>query len=266
VPRRSEPLLDLSRIIGDAIRSARIAAGWTQRELAIRLGTYHVAVVRIEAGPRSATDLRLASAAFELLGIRMTVDSATLGLVGRREQRDFVHARCASHVNGHLASDRWDVRLEVEVGSGRYRGWIDVLAFRPNDRALLCLEIKTQLDDIGRIQRTLGWYQREAWAAASTLGWRPRTASAALLVLSTTENDARIRANRDLLREAFPTRAADLADWVRTPTEGALPPGLAMIDPRSRRIEWLRPAASDGRRSPAPYADYRAAAQAIKRA
>ena len=261
---RVEPALDLSRRVGDAVRSTRLAAGWTQRELARRLGTYHVAVVRIEAGPRSAADLRLASAAFELLGIRLAIDSATIGLVGRREQRDFVHARCESYSAGRLRPDGWDVRLEVEVGEGRYRGWIDLLAFHPVARAVLCGELKTELDDIGRIQRTLGWYQREAWAAARRAGWRPRSVSAALLVLSTTESDARIRANRDLLREAFPTRAADLAKWIRTPSGDGLPSALAMIDPRSRRIDWLRPTESDGRRSPAPYADYRAAAIALK--
>ena len=31
---------------------------------------------------------------------------------------------------------------------------------------------------------------------------------------------------------------------------------LALIDPRSKRRQWLRPSRVDGRRSAAPYADY----------
>ena len=103
--------------------------------------------------------------------------------------------------------DQWEVCLEVEIGNGRYRGWIDLLAFRSIDRALFCGEIKTEIDDLGRIQRTLAWYEREEWGAALRLGWRPKSATSGLLVLMSTENDARIQANRDALHEAFPARA-----------------------------------------------------------
>jgi hypothetical protein len=37
-----------------------------------------------------------------------------------------------------------------------------------------------------------------------------------------------------------------------------------MIDPRTRRAEWLRRTTSDGRRSPAPYANYAAAAASMR--
>jgi len=163
---------DLASLIGRSIRTARLAARWKQAELARRLGTTQSAVSRLETGSSSCIDIRLASAAFRLLGIRTSVDSATIGLVGRREQSDFVHARCSSYVASRLRADQWEVGLEVEVGSGRYRGWIDLLAFRAIDRALFCGEIKTELDDLGRIQRTVSWYEREAWEAARRMGWR----------------------------------------------------------------------------------------------
>jgi transcriptional regulator with XRE-family HTH domain len=251
---------DLASLIGGSIRSARLAAHWTQTELGRRLETTQSAVSRLETGAGSCLDIGLASAAFRLLGIRASVDSATIGLLGRREQRDFVHARCSSYSAARLRADQWEVCLEVEIGSGRYRGWIDLLAFRSIDGALFCGEIKTEIDDIGRIQRTLAWYGREAWGAALRLGWRPKSMTTGLLVLMSTENDARIQANRESLREAFPARAGDLAPWLAT--AGAIRPrnALAMIDPRSRRTDWLRPATSDGRRSAAPYRDYRDAA------
>ena len=251
---------DLGALIGRSIRSARLAARWTQSQLARRLGTTQSAVSRLETASATYLDIRLASAAFRLLGIRASIDSATLGLVGRRQQQDLVHARCAGHVARRLDAVGWDVRLEVEVGSGRYRGWIDLLAYRASDRSLLCGELKTQIDDLGRIQRTLAWYEREAWGAARRLGWRPTSTTTALLVLMSTENDARIQANREVLRKEFPARAGDLAPWLALPGENRPPNALAMIDPRSRRTEWLRPSTSDGRRSLAPYRDYRDAA------
>jgi transcriptional regulator with XRE-family HTH domain len=254
---------DLASLIGSSIRSARLAARWTQADLARRLGTTQSAVSRLETGAGSCLDIRLASAAFRILGIRLSVDASTLGLVGRRQQSDFVHARCAGYVARRLQDAGWDNRLEVEIGSGRYRGWIDLLAYRAVDRSAFCIELKTEIDDLGRIERTLAWYEREAWGAARRFGWRPTSMTTGLLVLMSTENDARIQSNRESLHEAFPARAGDLARWLATPGEAKPRSAIAMIDPRSRRMDWLRPTISDGRRSPAPYRDYRDSAERL---
>ena len=262
----AKPLeFDIGGEIGAAIRSSRTDIGWSQRELAERLGTTQSEISRLETAARCHLDTRLASMALELLGIRIQFDGATLGLAGRREQRDFVHARCCGHVARRLGGLGWEVRQEVEVGTGRYRGWIDVLAYRAVDRSLLCGEIKTEIDDLGRIQRTLTWYEREAWNAARSFGWRPRKVVSALLILCSTENDARVTSNRELLAQTFPVRARELHSWLAAPGTTFPTRSLAMIDPRTRRIEWLRPSTSDGRRSRAPYADYRAAAGALRR-
>jgi len=154
---------------------------------------------------------------------------------------------------------------DQELHAGTACGWIDLLAFRAIDRALFCGEIKTELDDLGRIQRTVSWYEREAWEAARRMGWRPRSITIGLLVLCSSENDARVVANAQLLDRAFPGRARDLGAWLTTAGAKSRPSSLAMIDPRSRRIDWLRATISDGRRSTAPYENDRAAADALRR-
>jgi hypothetical protein len=123
--------------------------------------------------------------------------------------------------------------------------------------------VKTELHDAGAVQRTLGWYEREAWTAARSFGWRPRRATAALLLLCSEENDQRVVANRDLLRQAFPARAGAIDAWLRDPRAPLPARSLAVIDPRTRRRDWLRPTRSDGRRSPAPYRDYADAARRL---
>lgn len=257
-------IVHIGRECGIAIRSSRIEIGWSQREIAERLHVSQAAISRLEAGTGPYLDARLASAALDLLGIRMQLDGATLGLAGRREQRDLVHAKCCGHVARRLGRLGWDVRQEVEIGTGRYRGWIDVLAYRPTDRSLLCGEIKTEIDDLGRIQRTLTWYERDAWDAARRLGWRPLKVCSVLVLLCSSENDARTHSNKEILGQAFPARARELGVWIDTPGAAVPPRALAMIDPRSLRAAWLRPTTSDGRRSPAPYANYRAAAEAMR--
>jgi hypothetical protein len=41
------------------------------------------------------------------------------------------------------------------------------------------------------------------------------------------------------------------------------PRGLALVDPTSRRRDWLLPTRSDGRRSSLPYRDYADAARRL---
>ena len=187
----------------------------------------------------------------------VTVDAPYLA--DRRRQRDPAHVRMSAHVVHKFRRAGWLVATEVEVGGDRSRGWIDVLAWHPPSGTLLVIELKTEIRDLGGIQRSLGWYEREAWAAARRLGWRPRAVLGCLLLLATTANDARARENREAFRSEFPVRANALMAVVAS---GTAPPSrgraVAMIDPRSRGANWIRPLGIDGRRSPARYDDYAA--------
>jgi transcriptional regulator with XRE-family HTH domain len=252
----------LATTIGGVIRDGRRACGWSQRELADRVGVSQSAIARLEGEELEYLDLGLMSRVLDQLGIRITFDARTLGLAGRREQRDAVHAACAGYAKRRLDRGGWASALEVEIGTGRGRGWIDLLGYRATDRALLVVEFKTEIHDLGQIQRSLEWYGRAAWRAAANRGWRPTTVSSLLLVLDTIENEARASANRELLASEFPTRGHEIDAWLRA-SGGPPIRGLAMIDPKSRRNDWLRPTRAEGRRSPAPYADYRDAARRI---
>ena len=145
----------------------------------------------------------------------------------------------------------------MEIGGDRSRGWIDVLAYHPQTGWLLIIEIKTEIHDLGAIERSLGWYEREAWLAAERLGWRARRSMGCLLLLATTVNDVRIDANREPFVIGFPVRARDLVAFIQDGVEPAITGrAVAMIDPLSKRTGWLRPLRLDGRRSMAPHADY----------
>lgn len=155
----------------------------------------------------------------------------------------------------------FDVQHEVEIGNGRFRGWIDVLGFRAEDRSLITSEIKSDLPDVGAIQRTTAWYQREAWLIARRMGWQPVRQVLAVLVLDSSEVEGRIRSNRDLLRAAFPGRARELGRWLEA-ADAPRPPSrcIALIDPASRGRQWLRASRADGRRAPSRYLNYADAA------
>ena len=239
---------------GASIRAVRVALGLSQRALGERIGRSQVYVSLVERGRVPGFSIMEADSICKALGATLVLGiEAPLLLAGSR-QRDAAHARCVAFVMRRLAREGWSVQREVQIGTLSRPGWIDLLAFNPALRVLLVIEIKTELVDLGGLERQLGWYSREARQAAKRLGWSAAEVVPLVLLLTTTRNDVRLRENAAGIGQAFPRRWRDVIAVVR----GRVHPagtgcGIAMIDPRSRARDWLRPTVLDGRRSQAPY-------------
>ncbi len=247
-----------SQLLGEGVAEIRAAMRWSQRELSRRSGVPQSMISRIERSKLKDLPLATVAGLLEAMGGRLRVEVDPPFLGDRRGQLDPAHARMSGYLARRLEADGWQVATEVEVGGDRSRGWIDLLAFNPATRLLLVIEVKTEIHDLGQIDRSLSWYEREAWAAARRLGWRSATVTGCLLLLMTQQNDAAVRFNRESLGRLFPARAPVLLTIVEG-TASILPRGtraLAMVDPRSKRRAWIRPTADDGRRAAAPYLDY----------
>lgn len=245
-------------------REVRLGLRLTQTELA---DTVHVSrgyVAAIEAGKANPT-LDVVERIGACLGLDVDLVLRPPTLIDHSSQSDLVHARCIAHVERRLRAAGWQTAREVEIVQGRYHGWIDILAFDPTSGCLLVIEIKTRLTDLGAVERQLGWYARTAGESARRMGWVPRRIVSWLLVLASDEVDRVIANNAQLLGAAFPIRARAMLGWLtdgRHPLTGR---GLAMIDPSSKRREWLIRSRFDGRRAPCRYADYGAAARRLAR-
>jgi transcriptional regulator with XRE-family HTH domain len=237
---------------GRLCRTTRTGLGLTQRQLAEAVGLSPGYVAAVEAGTANAT-LDVVDRIGNALGLELRIVGSPPVLIGPR-QREVVHARCSGYSDRRLRADGRLTLREVEVVHGRSHGWIDLLAFDPRTGRLVVVEIKTRLDDVGAIERQLGWYRRMAPAIARREGWLVREVSTWLLLLASDEVDLAIAANRELLKHAFPARGSALLDTSE--------PGLALIDPTSRRRSWLIRPRIDGRRTRLPYRD---AADAARR-
>lgn len=250
-------------IVAETVKAARLSANWTQRELSRRSGVSQACICRIERG--RAADLRVGviDRLFVALGVRYWLGTELPHVT--RPQADFVHARCSAYVSRRLTASGWLVEREVEVGSDRSRGWIDILAFHPRSGMLLVIEVKTEVQDLGAVERSLSWYRREAYRAARRFGWHPEAIASALLILQSRVNDGLSVASSGALAAGFPGRAAALQSVIGGGGQLEGEQFLAMIDPKSRRAAWLRPTRSDGRRTPAPYVDYIDAARRLER-
>jgi transcriptional regulator with XRE-family HTH domain len=234
----------------------RLELDITQAQVAIAAGVSRSLVVSIEAGTANPS-LDIVDRVGRALGVEFDLGGRRPLLIGGPHQRDLVHARCSGYVQRRLTSAGFQIAREIEVIHGRTHGWIDLLAFDPRTGLLLIVEVKTSIDDLGAIERQVGWYERLAVSTALERGWRPEAVFSWLLVLATTNVDQTIRMQRDVLQRAFPMRAAAMRAMLngqRAVTGTGR--GLALIDPSSRRRDWLLPSRSDGRRSDAPYLDY----------
>jgi transcriptional regulator with XRE-family HTH domain len=262
-----EPVhLQLLRQIGSTIRSTRRARGWSQRRLAAEAGISQAMICAIER--LRIPDLPVATAAQVLKALDVTIELImTPPRVLATATRDDAHARCVAYVARQLERAGFVVMTEVEIGGGRWLGFADVLAYHPMEHVLLVIEVKTEIVDVGEIDRAMGLYERGAWDAARRIGWRPRAVTGMLLVLATRENDVVLAEHRPLFDRSFRRRSKHLNALVREPVE--VPRrgdrGLAMIDPRSRRRAWLLPTWLDGRRSEARYANRRDFVRASRR-
>lgn len=231
--------------------------GWSQSHLADHAGTSRSVVSRIERGEVPGLSIRTATCLLEAMGARLDIGVDVPVLPAGPRQQDPAHARLGGYVVRRLRGAGWRTATEVEVGGDRSRGWIDVLAVHEESRVVLVIELKTEIHDLGAIERSLNWYQREAWAAARRLGWRPRRISSWLLLLATEANDSRVLSNRLSFDTGFPLRSRQLAELIAGAAGIDDARGIAMIDPRSRRRAWCRPLRIDGRsRGASPYRDY----------
>lgn len=255
------PRPSLRTSVARVCRTYRSRLGLTQAQLAEAAGLTRGYIASIETGAANPT-LDVVERIADALGLVIEPVFHPPTVLGDRGQGDALHARCLGQVDRRLRTGGWQTAREVEIVHARSHGWIDLLAFDPRTRVLLVIEVKTRLHDLGAIERQLGWYERSAFEAARRLGWTPQRSMPWLLVLATVDADQFVRQNKDALATSFPVRARAMLEVVDgLGPGGPIGRGFALIDPASRRREWLSRTSIDGRRSPAPYLDSRDAAR-----
>ena len=142
--------------------------GWSQQELAKRAVVSQATVCRVESGEAASLDMVVVGRLFTALGLRAGIEIDDFRLDDRRRQRDGVHAVVNGSCARRLERQDWLTALEVLIGADVPRGWIDLLAFREADRALLVQETKTDIPDMGALQRSVAFYvAARIWSSTS---------------------------------------------------------------------------------------------------
>ena len=107
------------------------------------------------------------------------------------------------------------------------RGRIDVLAHHPIARALVVVEIKTRIEDVGDILGRLDVKRRVAPILAREQRWPISAAVPMLLILEQRTNRRRVATHTSAFA-GYPMRAQAAAAWLRRP-RGPAPAGILLF-------------------------------------
>lgn len=218
------------RRVGSDIRLLRRQRGWAQARLAAAAGVSAWAVYRIEGGHADAvlagTLTRVVAALDGYLSVRVLWHGE--GLDRLRDRR---HAAVVERLIGLLREDGWIVEPEVSFNQFGDRGSIDVLAFHPASGALLVVEVKTVIPDVGGMLATLDRKARLAPGIATQRGWAVRAVSRLLVVPEASTARRRVADHVATFAAALPARNVEVRRWLRDPA-GRLAGILFLSDPR----------------------------------
>jgi transcriptional regulator with XRE-family HTH domain len=139
---------------GSIIRAVRRRRGWRQCDVAARASVPQSTVSEIECGLVESLQLRTLRAVCAALEIRLALDLSWRGAELPR-LLDSRHALLVERVVAILAAAGWEVVVEYTFSVFGERGSVDVLAWRPSERALLIVEVKTELSDLQNLLSVL---------------------------------------------------------------------------------------------------------------
>jgi transcriptional regulator with XRE-family HTH domain len=207
---------------GRSIRALRIRKRWRQEELGARAGMSRSVVARIEGGRAGHVTLATLERVAAALGARVLVKLLWQG-EGLDRLLDGRHATVVDEVVRVLRAAGWTVATEVSFSEWGERGSIDILAFHPETRSLLVVEVKTVIGDAQELQSTLDRKVRLAPKIARARGWSADTVSKLLVVVASRSNRQRVEALAATFDTAFPARTWAARRWIAAPRrDGAL--------------------------------------------
>jgi len=210
--------MDSMQRCGATFRAVRIKRGWRQIDVAARAHVHRSVVSAIERGHLERVSIGTLLAVARVLGIQVTWST-------RWKAGDLDRLLAARHARLHEAIASWfattlpDWILAPEVSFSIFgeRGVIDILAWHPGLRALLVIELKTDIVDVNQLIGSMDQRRRLAWQIARERGWDPVTVSTWVLVAGGRTNRARLGAHRTVLRNAFPIDGRAISGWLRRP-------------------------------------------------
>jgi DNA-binding XRE family transcriptional regulator len=205
--------------VGGVIRAVRLRRGWRQEDLAAAARVSRATVSRAERGHLVAILLPNLRAIGTVLEIRLDFTPWWRG--GQLDRMvNAGHGALHEQVARMLGElPEWTSAAEVTFSIFGERGSIDVLAWHAARRALLVVELKTEIPDPAALIAQVDRYVRLARAVATERGWDAATVNRWVAVAESDMNRRQVSRHRAMLRNAFPANGHGMRHWLRDPAE-----------------------------------------------
>ncbi|HEX2755850.1 MAG TPA: helix-turn-helix transcriptional regulator [Candidatus Limnocylindrales bacterium] len=224
---------------GRGFRALRLRKRLRQDDLAAAAGVSRGAIARIEQGHADKVTIETLEQVAKPLGARVV---CRLSWNGEYLDRllDADHAAIVEQVVRFLAAAGWLVATEVSFNVWGERGSIDVLAFRPDTRILLVIEVKSVVPDVQATLVTLDRKERLAPEIARERGWDAVAVARLLVIRESRTTRRRIEEHTATFGNAFPDRARTIRTWLARPEAGRPLRGLWFLSNESQAVAMQR--------------------------
>ena len=222
--------------VGTVVRAVRRRRGLRQCDVAAMAGVGQWAVSAVERGQLEQLPLRAIRRVCAALEIGMPFAPRWRGVELPR-LADARHAALVERVVARLAPLGWETVVEYTFQRYGEQGSVDVLAWRAEQRALLLVEAKPDLDDLQQMLSVLDRKVRLVPRLVEVArGWRAATVGVLLAMNEGSTSRYQVGRHPAVFAAALPARNTEVRRWIEDP--GA-PGGPAAL----RGVWFLQPSA-----------------------
>jgi len=198
-------------------RTLRHRQGLTQESLSSKSGVARWRIVWLESGRVDALRVGDVEQILDALGARFYLGVSHNGAALDR-LLDEVHAALVGSFVELLQRLGWESRVEISFSEFGDRGSIDILAWHAASRALLVVEIKSELGSVEGTLRPLDVKGRlAAKLARERFGWDAASVSRVLVFPEDRTVRRQVERHGRVLRSALPARSRALRSWLAAP-------------------------------------------------
>jgi transcriptional regulator with XRE-family HTH domain len=203
--------------VGRVVRAVRRRRGLRQRDVAERAEVGRWAVSTLERGEMERLRLGTIRRIGAALEVRLPLAPSWRGAELPR-LIDSRHAELVDQVVAQLRALGWEMAVEYSFNHYGERGAVDILAWRAQYRALLIIEVKSEMDDL---QRLLGVLDRKARVVPRLVqrqrGWLAATLGVVVVVRESSTSRKQVDRFRAMFEVALPARNVQIRRWLGSP-------------------------------------------------